>query len=166
MMSPQAHEFKGRAQVTGDIGETLQKRLEALRSREQQHHGGVSMARDLEKVISSLGEKAANAYKDGYLDALEPEEVLQLIRAYLDDATTLCRDLADRAEKMGHVAAGQGAATQFAVDLVQRHHSVSCGRYESLTAPPEADDGEGPTSFNEGKVPFHERGTAAEPEED
>lgn len=136
-------EVRGRVQISGDIGEKLDKCKENAEQQELQLIGTIAAFKAAAKALESLhghvdaDMKAVNDGEDPKDSALFPSagsslEIASYVKRYIDRAISLCHNLQAKAEVEKHIAAGKTAAYREAVQSVQKYHSASVTRAKQL----------------------------------
>lgn len=159
-MSKVLHETAGRLEVTGAIGEKLQKQVDQAVAEENQHAGAAGAFAHAAQSVEGIGAHVAQAFKDGDFKGLSAPQVKAKIDDYLRQAATCCRNLVGLAKTKQVAAQGKSSAAQASLDLVANYHTSAKRRHDALTAPVEDDPDakDGPTRIRgKGKPTLVER---------
>lgn len=147
-------QFAVAARVTGDIGESLDKRREAL-ARDVQKFIGANetlklMAKNLDTVMLAIerdkddGVLAKRLAEGGeYADLPLDIALARYAKSRVQVCIEATLNFAEQQKSNELVTNGQVIALQEAIVLIAKHHQVAVARHTQLTAPPEPEPADG-----------------------
>lgn len=140
----------GRAEISGEIGEILDKSLEQARSESEQRKGMRFAYKDAGEKVSKLHDHVNQSRDEDELPLSfsSQAEAASYINRWITRAVEICGNLSEKSQAELLVANGKQSALRDALKVVQRYHNTSVSRYNQLTSPPEEED---PESEEEGK---------------
>jgi len=132
----QLHEWKGAVEVSGGIGEGLDKMMEEARVGAARSNGGKVALREQAKKLQSVHAAADKEFAEDKFDL----ETLSLVKRYVTLCITATENAALHQESEEMIQTGRVDAYKRAVEVSQRFHSVAKGRFDQLNAPLPAED--------------------------
>lgn len=148
----------GKVELSGELGETLDKTLEQANNEAEQRRGMRHAYKDAGEKVKALHDHVSREMAEEKLPLSfdTQAEAASYIKRWINRAVEICNNLGDKAQSDLLIANGKAAALRQAVEVVQRHHNAAVARHNQLTAPPEEDEEE-PESESEGKQRRRER---------
>lgn len=133
-----ANKISGKLEVTGDIGERLDKQLEAARADANKCAGAAYwLAHAADKSIPSIHAAIDRDFEDGKIKLSDLESDLQLsslIKLYVSKASESIKNLSIKKKHDEVGSHGRAQGLEEALKLVQKHHNAASVRAQQLIA--------------------------------
>lgn len=164
MSQSQLAEFKGKLDLSGELGEKCQEQATAF-EREAHANKGASEAlgRAASHIHKQLVAVLEKEWEDGeFSECTEPEEARGKVKKYISRAVGFLENLGAMAKNAELVNSGKAKATQDISNLLGRHNDAAAARIRQLLAPPEPEsqdadlDGKGNPRRRPGERPVTE----------
>lgn len=128
---------QARLQVTGELGEGLDKQLDQAEADSNRLFGAAAGLAEGAKKLANLAEHIRKDFDEGKLDKLDGKGVHDLLLSYNRRASEQLANLAGQKKSEALVAQGRVSAFKESVALAQRYHNSALARCQQLQAPVE-----------------------------
>jgi len=125
-------QLAAKAQVTGDVGENLDKELTAAEAEAHAYMGGSKWLKEGTKGVSSLADHIRKDFEEGKFDALDGKQIHDLLLDYNRKACECMLNLSELKKAEALVANGRVVGLKNALEVVKRHHTTATVRAEQL----------------------------------
>jgi len=133
-MSEKLDGFLGKLEVANEIGEQLDKHLQAAENQVQQYIGGSSALRLGAVKVSELGIHIDKDLADGKLAFDSELAAVSYVKSYLRKASECLLNLSEKSKTEEMISHGKTAALKESLEIVKKHAVVAKSRTEQLLA--------------------------------
>lgn len=126
--------FLGKLEVTNEIGEQLDKQVEAAEHQVQQYIGGSSALRLGAVKVGELGIHVDKDMNEGKLVFENELAVSAYIKSYLRKASEVLLNLAEKSKTEEMIAHGRVSALKESLEIVRKHAITARARSEQIIA--------------------------------
>lgn len=127
-------QMAAKAQVTGDIGERIDKELQETHEAILKLEGGQHWVKESIKGVGGLAEHVKKDFEEGKLENLDSKAVHDLLLTYNERACECLLSFSKKLEGDRLVANGKLVGLRGSLELVQHHHTAASARAAQITA--------------------------------
>jgi hypothetical protein len=121
-------QLAAKAQVTGDVGDGLDKDLDRAQAEAHSLMGGALWVKKATAGVSGLMELIRKDFEEGKLDNLEGKQVFDLLSEWNRKSVECLLNFAELKKSEALVANGKVVGIKAAMEVVQNHHTAATVR--------------------------------------
>jgi hypothetical protein len=125
-------QLAAKAQVTGDVGDGLDKALEAAKTEVDRLVGGAHWLKEGANKLSSLAEHINKDFEENKFDNLDGKAIHDLLLDYNRKATECILNFAELKKSESYGANGRVLGLKGALELVGKHHEAATMRAKQI----------------------------------
>ena len=125
-------QLAAKAQVTGDVGESLDKELSAAEAEASERVGGAKALKAGTTGVSALMEHIRKDFEEEKFEGLEGKAIFDLLANYNRKAVECMLNFSEKMMAEALVANGKVAGLKGALEVVRKHHMASSTRAEQI----------------------------------
>ena len=133
-------QFAAKAQVTGDLGDKLDKDLENSQAEVHRLQGGYLYLKECAQKLASVAENIRKDFEEGKFESKDAKSIHDLLLDYNRKAIECVLNFSELKKSEGLAASGKMVGIKESLQLVKKHHLAATARASQITQAIESDE--------------------------